>query len=172
MTIPEGEPFDFEGLTLEAVELGGHTPDNTMWVVRGQAVAHAVDLVHPGQAEFFGFGSADLREYRAALVAILGAEWDHLIAGHGALGRRADVVVALAYFDDVWDAVERVRSRHPAKDFPQPTTHTYAWIARRTAVVLADVREQLAVSWGGLPGFEVVIGSQVERMLVQQEYYD
>lgn len=162
--------LDFHGVEIEARVVGGHTADLTWYRLPAEGVLHLVDLVHPGQAEFEGFGMApDLGDYRAALRTALDADWTVLTAGHGRAGRRDDVALVLDYLADLETEVAAGLAAHPPEEVAEG--HTYARFAARLCAVQADVLAALSPGWGALAGFAEVAPSHVTRMVVHLAYF-
>jgi len=170
--IANDETFDFEGVTIEARVIGGHTEDSTWYRLPEEGVLHMVDLVHPGQAEFDSFGMApDLAGYRSALETALNADWRVLTAGHGQLGWRDDVRMVVAYLDHVGECVGAALGDNPPERFTDPRRHGYTAIQARLAAVQDQALAQLSPRWGSLPGFEVAAPSHVKRVFLEQAYF-
>ena len=161
---------DFHGVEIEARVVGGHTADLTWYRLPAEGVLHLVDTVHPGQAEFDGFGMApDLDDYRTALRTALDADWSVLTAGHGRLGRRDDVALVLDYLADLETEVAAGLAAHPPEEVA--AGHTYARFAARLRAVQADVVDALSPRWGTLAGFAEVAPSHVTRMVLHLAYF-
>jgi glyoxylase-like metal-dependent hydrolase (beta-lactamase superfamily II) len=170
--LDDGAVVDFHGVAVEARVVGGHTADSTWFRLPDEGVLHLVDLVHPGQAEFDGFGAApDLGDYRAALRAAADAEWAVLTAGHGLPGTPADVALVLDYLADLEAEVADALDARPPQGFAGVPGHHYARIEARVAAVQADAVAALTPRWGHLPGFADAAPSHVRRMAAHLTWF-
>jgi glyoxylase-like metal-dependent hydrolase (beta-lactamase superfamily II) len=170
--LDDGAVVDFHGVAVEACVVGGHTADSTWFRLPDEGVLHLIDLVHPGQAEFDGFGMApDLGDYRAALRSALEADWRVLTAGHGLPGTRGDVMLVLDYLADLKAEVADVLDARPPQEFADAAPHNYGRIEARVAAVQADVVAALTPRWGGLPGFGDAAPSHVKRMFFHLAWF-
>jgi len=170
--LDDGAVVDFHGVAVEACVVGGHTVDSTWFRLPEEGVLQLIDLVHPGQAEFDGFGMAsDVGDYRAALRRALEVDWQVLTAGHGLPGTRADVTRVLDYLADLEAAVAAVLEARSPRQFTDAASHNYGRINARLAAVQQDVVAALTPRWGALPGFGDAAPSHVKRMFAHLVWF-
>lgn len=168
----DGESFDFEGTTVTLSVVGGHTPDLTLILFPEEQVAHAVDLIHPGQAEFFDFGRAiDIWSFERALDALAAASWRVLCAGHGDIGWPTDVTRAQSYLRDLRAVTAAaVDEAVVVQGVSADTPNSRADILRRS--IRDGARTALLASWSVLlPGLEYTLDSHIDRMADELLYF-
>lgn len=168
----DGESFRFDGVDITGHLIGGHSVDLAAFLVGD--VAHAPDLVHPAQAEFFGFGGAvDLASYESALAAISALHWQRMTAGHGQLGVPADVRLVREYVAElrslVAAALEPVRDVGVARDGDDPLSAA----GRLRDGVRDAVLPELLGAWARrLPGLARTAPSHIERAFDALAYFE
>lgn len=150
--------FRFEGLTvqLHGFSPAFHTDDHAAWLLQGQRVLHAPDLVNGDQLPFLGFAisetavnlPANLREARAL-------PWDWLSGGHGNVATRADLDLYLRYFADLRAALKTSSEQIDYFSFVDPAkanSHADFTAAWQAAVIDAAV-EALRPQYGSFYGY-------------------
>lgn len=166
------EPFEFSGIPLQLVTVGGHTTDTTAIHLPSEGVLHAVDLVHPLQAEFLLFGGAvDIPSYEKALASIAALDWRVMTAGHGDIAYPDDVRVVQTYLADLRRITHEIINRVNANPPVAPSTPN-ARVSALHSAIRDGVASVLLETWGPrLPGLEYAAATHAERMLNELLYY-
>lgn len=169
---PSGEAFELDGISVRLELLGGHTEDSTLVLFPDDAVAHAVDLVHPGQAEFFDFGAAtDLWSYERAIDTLAGAQWRVLTAGHGQLGWPSDVRLVQEYLRDLRAATSNAIAATLAAPLDSPDVANARVDALRRGI-RDRARGVMLEAWASrLAGLDYTVDSHISRMADELLYF-
>ena len=89
-TFSERENYRFGDIVVEAVHLGGHTPDSSIFVLKNEKIVICGDLLTTGiHAEIVT--DSDLFEWIEALSEIEKIRADYFVPGHGKVGTIEDV---------------------------------------------------------------------------------
>lgn len=151
--------FTFEKLKVElhGFTHAAHTDDHAAWLMVGERVLHAPDLLNPDQLPFLNFGGSErFLHLKQNLEAVDALPWDHFSGGHGNVGAHADFAFNLKFMDDLQAAVGKALGDVPGGfgvDMKAINAHTAimaAWldeVARRTT-------ETLRPTYGKYYGFE------------------
>ena len=150
--LPDAGTFSFGGTEIAFGTLGGHSADNTFFLV--DDVIHCVDTVHPGQLEYEFFGVGSIFDYQDALVRLHEMNWRVMTAGHGDIGWPADVSLVLRYLTELSDLIEEEAGKTPLDPFVDPQSSGYSWNQRRRNEVARAVVEKLRPAWGQFVGFD------------------
>ena len=156
---PDGS-FAFEGLRVEAHGFlrPAHTDDHAVWLLVGERVLHAPDLLNPDQLPFRNLAGAENFVYHEAnLKQAAGLDWTLLNGGHGNIGARADVEFQLRFLGDLRQAVAGAMNAEVWNDYLDPSrgnnhaAYTEAW----SQAVIRRATDALRGEYGRYYGFEV-----------------
>ena len=108
--------FNFEKLKVElhGFTHAAHTDDHAAWLLAGERVLHAPDLLNPDQLPFVTFGGSErFLHMRENLKAADALPWDYFSGGHGNVGAHADFAFSLKFIDDLQAAVIKALGEVP-----------------------------------------------------------
>lgn len=163
------DSFAFEDLTVElhGFAHAGHTDDHSVWLLTGERVLHAPDLLNPDQPPFWSFAGSETFAYlQDNLRAADALDWDYLNGGHGNVGSHDDIAFHLAFMEDLIAAVGAAMAEVPwgyGVDTATLTAHTamlpawYAEISRRAT-------EAMRPKYGDYYGFDAATPSNAEMI--------
>jgi glyoxylase-like metal-dependent hydrolase (beta-lactamase superfamily II) len=104
---PNGS-FMFEGLKVEwhGFPRAAQTDDHGVWLLVGERVLHATDLINPDQLPFLGFaGNENFHYHEPNLWQVLELDWVFMNGAHGNVGTKEDIEFQLQYIEDLREAV-------------------------------------------------------------------
>jgi glyoxylase-like metal-dependent hydrolase (beta-lactamase superfamily II) len=165
---PNGS-FDFEGLKVElhGFDHAAHTDDHAAWLLVGERVLHAPDLLNPDQPPFWNFAGSERFAYlEQNLATAKDLGWDQFSGGHGNIGSKADFDFHLAFISDLKAAVGKAMGEVPfgfGVDAAKINAHTsmlpawYGEIARRAT-------EELRPKYGETYGFDTATPANAEMV--------
>ena len=165
---PRGE-FSFEGLKvqLHGFPRAAHTDDHSAWLLVGERVLHAPDLLNPDQPPFWSFAGSERFLYLESNLKEADAlAWDHFNGGHGNVGSHADFAFHLSFINDLKEAVGKVMNEVPfgfGVDANAINAHTvmlpawYGEISRRAT-------EALRPKYGQYYGFDTATPANAEMV--------
>lgn len=165
---PRGQ-FKFEDLTVElhGFERAAHTDDHGAWLLVGERVLHAPDLLNPDQPPFWSFAGSERFAYlEDNLKAADALAWDYFNGGHGNVGAHADFAFHLRFIADLKREVGEALVEVPfgfGVDVKTINAHTpmlpawYGEIARRAT-------EALRPMYGGFYGFDAATPANAEMV--------
>jgi glyoxylase-like metal-dependent hydrolase (beta-lactamase superfamily II) len=119
---PNGS-FMFEGLKVEwhGFPRAAQTDDHGVWLLVGERVLHATDLINPDQLPFLGFaGNENFHYHEPNLRQVLALDWVFMNGGHGNVGTKDDVQFQLQYINDLRQAVQEASRAHPFASYLDP----------------------------------------------------
>ncbi|PTW47791.1 hypothetical protein [Rhodovulum kholense] len=132
-------------------------PPIPRWLLVGERVLHAPDLLNADQPPFWDFAGSERFTYlRDNLREADALGWDYPIGGHGKEGSHDDIAFHLTFIDDLIAAVGKAMGEVPRAFGVDPATltaHTamlpawYAEISRRAT-------EALRPKYGNCYGFD------------------
>ncbi|MDW6005056.1 MBL fold metallo-hydrolase [Vibrio mangrovi] len=155
---PNGS-FNFDGLKVElhGFEHAAHTDDHSAWLLVGERVLHAPDLLNSDQPPFWNFAGSERFTYLESNLKEANAlDWDYFSGGHGNVGSHDDFTFHLKFIADLKAAVAKAMGEVPfgfGVDTSTINAHTimlptwYDEIARRAT-------ESLRPAYGQFYGFE------------------
>ena len=164
--MPNGT-FDFEGMEI-TVGTGpnGHSDDSSWILLKEEGVLHAVDMLHPTELVFPGFGLAeDLMGYEQGLNDLLSQDWKFLSAGHSNIGTRGDVELVLDYLQDIKMALGKA---FPAVQMMPHVTKDevfFAWFMNYKDEIVAHARNTMRPKWAKERAFETVTPANIEKVM-------
>jgi len=144
---PNGS-FMFEGLKVEwyGFSRAAQTDDHGVWLLVGERVLHATDLINPDQLPFLGFaGNENFHYHEPNLRQVLALDWVFMNGAHGNVGTKEDIQFQLQYIDDLRQAVQEASKAFPFASFLDPkhgnshAAYTQVWreaIAKRATDAL------------------------------------
>lgn len=168
VTWPNGT-FKFEKLKvqLHGFEHAAHTDDHAAWLLVGERVLHAPDLLNADQPPFWNFAGSERFTYLEANLKQADAlPWDYLSAGHGNVGSHADFAFHLKFIADLKAEVGKAMGQVPwgfGVDTKAINAHTsmlpawYGEIARRAT-------DALRPTYGQYYGFEAATPANAEMV--------
>ena len=144
-------------LKMMAPKGSGHTPDNTMILIRNDRVLHFADMINPDQLPFYNFaGAEDFNGYEADLQNLLSKplskHWDFINGGHGNIGSKKDVKDLLQYIADVRTEVGKQLEVAPYTPILRDGNH-FVWFKRWQEEITNNVHTELANKYGHMYGF-------------------
>lgn len=154
---PDGS-FRFENLQVQVHGFthAFHTDDHSAWLLKGQGVLHAPDLLNGDQLPFLGFAISEIAVNLPANLRQVGAmKWDWLSGGHGNVATRADLDLYLRYFADLRAALKKASEEIDYFSFVDPAkanNHAEFTAGWQAAVVDAAV-EALRPQYGSFYGY-------------------
>jgi glyoxylase-like metal-dependent hydrolase (beta-lactamase superfamily II) len=119
---PNGS-FLFEGLKVEwhGFPRAAQTDDHGVWLLVGERVLHATDLINPDQLPFLGFaGNENFHYHEANLRQVLALDWQFMNGAHGNVGTKDDIQFQLQYMNDLRQAVQEASRAHSFASFLDP----------------------------------------------------
>jgi glyoxylase-like metal-dependent hydrolase (beta-lactamase superfamily II) len=119
---PNGS-FMFEGLKVEwhGFPRAAQTDDHGVWLLAGERVLHATDLVNPDQLPFLGFaGNENFHYHEPNLRQVLALDWVFMNGAHGNVGTKEDIQFQLQYIGDLKQAVQEASKALPFASFLDP----------------------------------------------------
>ncbi|MEH6393937.1 VarG family subclass B1-like metallo-beta-lactamase [Pseudoalteromonas sp.] len=145
-------------LKMMAPKGSGHTPDNTMILIRNDRVLHFADMINPDQLPFYNFaGAEDFNGYEADLQNLLSKplskHWDFINGGHGNIGSKKDVKDLLQYIADVRTEVGKQLEVAPYTPILRDGNH-FVWFKRWQEEIINNVHTELANKYGHMYGFD------------------
>ena len=145
-------------LKMMAPKGAGHTPDNTMILIRNDRVLHFADMINPDQLPFYNFaGAEDFNGYEADLQSLLSKplskQWDFVNGGHGNIGSKKDVKDLLQYIADVRTEVGKQLEIAPYTPVLSDGNH-FIWFKRWQEEITSNVHTELANKYGHMYGFD------------------
>lgn len=145
-------------LKMMAPKGSGHTPDNTMILIRNDRVLHFADMINPDQLPFYNFaGAEDFNGYEADLQNLLSKplskHWDFINGGHGNIGSKKDVKDLLQYIADVRTEVGKQLEVAPYTPILRDGNH-FVWFKRWQEEITNNVHTELANKYGHMYGFD------------------
>uniref|UniRef100_A0A2A3K291 Hydrolase n=2 Tax=Alloyangia mangrovi TaxID=1779329 RepID=A0A2A3K291_9RHOB len=165
---PRGS-FTFEGLTVElhGFDHAAHTDDHSAWLLTGERVLHAPDLLNADQPPFWSFAGSETFTYLQDNLREADAlDWTYMNGGHGNVGAHEDIAFHLAFIDDLVAAVGTAMGEVPwgfGVDPATLTAHTamlpawYEEIARRAT-------EAMRPKYGDYYGFNSATPANAEMV--------
>jgi glyoxylase-like metal-dependent hydrolase (beta-lactamase superfamily II) len=145
-----------------------HADDHAVWLLAGERVLHAADLIDPDQVPFLGYAGAESFVYHEAnLRQAHGLDWLFVNGGHGNVGGKEDIAFDLAYTRDLRQAVEQAAQSLSRSAFVDPTrghdhaAYTQAW---RQAVV-SRATDELRARYGRYYGYGASTPVNAEQIL-------
>jgi len=151
--------FRFEGLKVEwhGFPRAAQTDDHGVWLLVGERVLHATDLINPDQLPFLGFaGNENFHYHEPNLEEVLELDWVFMNGAHGNVGTKEDIDFQLQYIDDLREAVREALQAFPFASFLDPkygnnhAAFTKAW---RDAIA-ERATDALRPKYGQYYGFE------------------
>lgn len=161
--------FTFENLKVELHGFvhAAHTDDHSAWLLVGERVLHAPDLLNADQPPFWNFAGSERFTYLEQNLKDADAlAWDHFSGGHGNVGSHADFAFHLKFIADLKAAVAKAMEEVPfgfGVDAEKINAHTvmlpawYGEIARRAT-------EELRPAYGDTYGFETATPANAEMI--------
>lgn len=145
-------------LKMMAPKGSGHTPDNTMILIRNDRVLHFADMINSDQLPFYNFaGAEDFNGYEADLQNLLSKplskKWDFINGGHGNIGSKKDVKDLLQYIADVRTEVGKQLEVAPYTPILRDGNH-FVWFKRWQEEITNNVHTELANKYGHMYGFD------------------
>ncbi|MCQ8876616.1 VarG family subclass B1-like metallo-beta-lactamase [Pseudoalteromonas shioyasakiensis] len=145
-------------LKMMAPKGSGHTPDNTMILIRNDRVLHFADMINPDQLPFYNFaGAEDFNGYETDLQNLLSKQfskhWDFINGGHGNIGSKKDVKELLQYIADVRTEVGKQLEVAPYTPILRDGNH-FIWFKRWQEEITNNVHTELANKYGHMYGFD------------------
>ncbi|QOY21855.1 MBL fold metallo-hydrolase [Xanthomonas citri] len=165
---PNGS-FTFEKLKVElhGFRHAAHTDDHSAWLLVGERVLHAPDLLNGDQPPFWSFaGSENFTYLEANLKEADALPWDYFNGGHGNVGDHRDFAFHQKFITDLKAAVGKAMGEVPfgfgvdAKAINAHTVMLPAWygeIARRAT-------EALRPNYGAYYGFDTATPANAEMV--------
>ncbi len=150
---PNGS-FMFEGLKVEwhGFPRAAQTDDHGIWLLVGERVLHATDLMNPDQLPFLGFaGNENFHYHEPNLRQVLALDWVFMNGAHGNVGTKDDIQFQLQYVSDLKQAVQEASQALPFTSFLDPkhgnshAAYTQVWrdaIAKRATDALRSKYSQ------------------------------
>lgn len=171
---PNGK-FKFENLTVElhGFDRAAHTDDHAAWLLKGEGVLHAPDLLNPDQPSFWNFaGSENFVYLEQNFKDAKKLNWKWLNGGHGNVGEKKDVDFHLSFISDLKKAVSDAMVALPYNDFVDSSkgAHT-AYLAEWMDAVSVRATETLRPKYGKLYGFEYATPSNAKMVAFKMYSY-
>jgi glyoxylase-like metal-dependent hydrolase (beta-lactamase superfamily II) len=119
---PNGS-FLFEGLKVEwhGFPRAAQTDDHGVWLLVGERVLHATDLINPDRLPFLGFaGNENFHYHEPNLRQVLALDWVLMNGAHGNVGTKDDIQFQLQYINDLRQAVQEASRAHPFASYLDP----------------------------------------------------
>ncbi|TVX92422.1 MBL fold metallo-hydrolase [Paenibacillus agilis] len=154
---PKGK-FKFENQVVElhGFDRAAHTDDHAAWLIKGEKVLHAPDLLNPDQPSFWNFaGSENFVYLEQNYKDVLKLDWKWLNGGHGNVGEKKDINFHLAFIADLKKAVSDAMVALPYGNYVDSSkgAHT-AYLAEWMDAVSVKATDTLRPKYGKLYGFE------------------
>ena len=155
---PNGS-FMFEGLKVEwhGFPRAAQTDDHGVWLLTGERVLHATDLINPDQLPFLGFaGNENFHYHEPNLRQVLALDWVFMNGAHGNVGTKDDIQFQLQYINDLRQAVQEASRAHPFASYLDPkygnshAAYTQVW---REAIA-KQATDALRAKYNQYYGFE------------------
>ena len=165
---PKGS-FTFETLKVElhGFKHAAHTDDHAAWLLVGERVLHAPDLLNADQPPFWNFAGSERFAYLEANLKEADAlRWDHFNGGHGNVGDHRDFAFHLKFIGDLKAAVGKAAGEVPfgfGVDMKNINAHTvmlpawYGEIGRRAT-------EALRPTYGAYYGFDTATPANAQMV--------
>jgi glyoxylase-like metal-dependent hydrolase (beta-lactamase superfamily II) len=154
-----GGSFMFEGLKVEwhGFPRAAQTDDHGVWLLAGERVLHATDLINPDQLPFLGFaGNENFHYHEPNLRQALALDWVFMNGAHGNVGTKDDIQFQLQYVNDLRQAVQEAARVLPFASFLDPkygnshAAYTQVW---REAIA-KQATDALRAKYNQYYGFE------------------
>ncbi|WPC75391.1 MBL fold metallo-hydrolase [Vibrio porteresiae] len=165
---PNGS-FTFENLTVQmyGFEHAAHTDDHSAWLLVGEHVLHAPDLLNPDQPPFWNFGGSERFTFLVQnLEQANGLDWTYFSGGHGNIGSHADFAFYLQFIADLKSAVANAMQKVPfgfGVKMDQINAHTVmlpAWYGEISRLATEELRPK----YGQYYGFETATLANAEMV--------
>lgn len=148
----------------------GHSTDNSMILIDREKVLHFADSIWPDKLPFARFFAAQqMISYEETLHQMLDLRWDILNSGHGNIGSREDVQIAIDYVNDIRGAIPMIISGINPGQFihPSDTENLFAMFDEFRDPVIEMVMDQLRPKWNKYEEFEISGRSHVEILFTE-----
>jgi len=168
--------FTFEGLTvrLHGFTRAAHADDAAGWLLVGDKVLHAPDLVNPDQPPFWHCaGSENYVYYRANIKELAALDWTFLNGGHGNVGSKDDLIFYDKFLGDLEAAVGKAMATTQFGEGVDPKTvnaHT-AFLPAWLGIVSKKATAALRPQYGQLYGYEYATPSNAEMVALSFYVY-
>lgn len=166
---PSGS-FKFEGLTvqLHGFTRAAHTDDHAAWLLTGERILHAPDLLNPDQLPFLHWaGSENFVYLEGNLGDAQALDWSIFSGGHGNVGGKEDFTFTLQFSNDAKQATAQASQEVSWGDYlnPRNGNNHAAYTGRYSEDVIKRATDKLQPKYGKFYGFESSVPGNVAMVL-------
>lgn len=151
--------FGDQKLMLRNLKGDGHTPDNTLILLKNDRVLHFADMINPDQLPFYNFAGAEnfphgyVCDLKRLVDSKLGPKWDFINGGHGNIGSKNDIHKLLDYIRDLTKITGEVLNEKEYITSKSDRNH-FIWFKNWQNSITKEVKNRLRERYGNMYGFD------------------